>query len=94
MVIVALMYCFTGSESAVKLIAAWEQRQKELKDAMKDMLNAAQYMKSIANVLSDDKISNTGFYYSSASMNACTWLHTYYIRREAGIVARVGRAPM
>eukprot|EP01036_Dinobryon_divergens_P033291 gene33291-43046_t len=48
-----------GSESAVKLIAAWEQRQKELKDAMKDMLNAAQYMKSIANVLSDDNISNT-----------------------------------
>ena len=54
------MYYFTGSESAAKVVAAWEQRQKELKEAMKDMLNAAQYMKSIATVLSDEKISNTG----------------------------------
>ena len=38
---------------------------------MKDMLNAAQFMKSIATVLADEKISQTGF-----PISYHTW-HTY-----------------
>jgi len=40
-----------GSIEAEKLFKAWETRQKELKEAMKDLLNAAEYMKSILDIL-------------------------------------------
>lgn len=47
-----------GSIEAEKLFDAWGTRQKELKEAMKDLLNAAEYMKSILVILRNGNSSD------------------------------------
>lgn len=49
-----------GSDEAKRLFTAWDNRQKELKEAVKSMLNAVEYMKSISGILSSNETTDGG----------------------------------